>query len=119
MRKHNLTGMVIAGFSAGAVAGLFAAGGGMVLIPLLSLLTDLDDSDIFASSIAIILPVCIVSLTATAMTGTVAWAESLPWLFGSAAGGVLAGKYGKKIPAVWLHRGLGILIVWGGLRYLC
>lgn len=119
MKKHNFPGMVIAGFCAGAVAGLFAAGGGMVLIPLLSLLTDLDDSEIFASSVAIILPICIVTLVFTALTGTVAWGDALPWLFGSAAGGCLAGRYGKKIPAVWLHRGLGILIIWGGIRYLC
>ena len=119
MKKHDLTGMIIAGFCAGAVAGLFAAGGGMVLIPLLSLLTTLEDEEIFASSIAIILPICIVSLTATALTGAIAWGDSLPWLFGSGLGGILAGRYGKKIPAVWLHRGLGILIIWGGFRYLC
>ena len=91
----------------------------MVLVPLLSMLTQLEDDDIFSSSLAIILPICIVSLTATAITGTVAWLDSLPWLFGSAAGGILAGVWGKKIPTVWLHRGLGILIVWGGIRYLC
>lgn len=119
MKKHNWAGCAVAGFCAGAVAGLFAAGGGMVLIPLLSLLTCLEDDQIFASSIAIILPICLVSLVTTAMTGTVAWKEAVPWLIGSAAGGLLAGILGKKIPTVWLHRGLGILIVWGGVRYLC
>lgn len=119
MKNTKHLGAVLAGLGAGAVNGLFGAGGGMVLVPLLSLLTDLEDEDIFSSSIAIILPICIVSLTATAITGTVAWADALPWLFGSAAGGYLAARYGKKIPAVWLHRGLGVLIVWGGIRYLC
>ena len=38
--------------------------------------------------------------------------------FYGAIGGVLAGMFGKKIPTVWLHRGLGILILWGGIRYL-
>jgi len=33
--------------------------------------------------------------------------------------GLLAGKYGERIPAHWLHRGLGVLILWGGIRYLC
>lgn len=119
MKQHKYIGSVLAGLGAGAVNGLFGAGGGMVLVPLLSLLTDLDEQNIFSSSIAIILPICLVSLTATALTGTVAWTDSLPWLFGSAAGGLLAGIWGKKIPTVWLHRGLGILIVWGGIRYLC
>lgn len=119
MKKHPRLGTALAGLGAGAVNGLFGAGGGMVLVPLLSLLTDLEEDEIFSSSLAIILPICIVSLTATAITGTVAWEMSLPYLAGSAAGGVLAGFLGKKIPTVWLHRGLGILIVWGGIRYLC
>jgi len=119
MKKHKFFGLILAGLGAGAVNGLFGAGGGMVLVPLLSLLTDLEDSDIFSASIAVILPICIVSIAATAMTGTVAWQQSLPYLIGSAAGGLSAGLWGQKIPAKWLHRGLGILILWGGIRYLC
>lgn len=119
MKKRKYLGRVLAGFGAGTVNGLFGAGGGMVLVPLLSLMTDLEEDEIFASSLAIILPICVVSITVTALTGSLAWRETLPWLIGSAAGGVLAGIFGKKIPVKWLHRGLGILIVWGGLRYLC
>ena len=40
MKKRKLTGPILAGFGAGAVNGLFGIGGGMVLIPLLTLLTD-------------------------------------------------------------------------------
>lgn len=119
MKKFKYLGLLLAGLGAGAVNGLFGAGGGMVLVPLLSLLTPLDDREIFGASIAVILPICIVSLTATAITGTVAWSQSLPYLAGSAAGGLAAGLWGQKIPAKWLHRGLGILIIWGGIRYLC
>lgn len=119
MKKHKFLGPILAGLCAGAVNGLFGAGGGMVLVPLLSLLTPLDDKEIFSASIAVILPICIVSLTATAIMGSVAWRESIPYLIGSAAGGLAAGLWGQKIPAKWLHRGLGILIIWGGIRYLC
>ena len=41
------------------------------------------------------------------------------YLAGSAAGGFLAGIFGKKIPVLWLHRILGIFILWGGIRNLC
>ena len=48
---------------------------------------------------------------------------ALPLLFsylaGSAAGGLIAGLTAKKIPTLYLHKGLGILIIWGGVRYLC
>lgn len=111
-------GLILSGILAGMVNGLFGAGGGMVLVPLLSLLTGLDDREIFPSSISIILPICLVTLTVTALTSSPVWAEALPYLPGSALGGLAAGLWGKKIPTVWLHRGLGILILWGGIRYL-
>lgn len=111
--------MALAGGLAGAVNGLLGAGGGMVLIPLLSFLTPLRSKSVFPASVSIILPVCLVSLAVTAFTGEIAWGEALPWLIGSAIGGILAGILGRKIPVQWLHRGLGILILWGGIRYLC
>ena len=119
LRKHTFMGMILAGGLAGAVNGLFGAGGGMVLVPLLTRLTPLEDRAVFPASVSIILPICVVSLIFTAMTEGLAFSESLPYLFGSAAGGILAGIWGQKIPVVWLHRGLGLLVLWGGFRYLC
>ncbi len=119
MEKRYVTGLVLAGLGAGAVNGLFGAGGGMVLVPLLSLLTPLKEDEIFGASVAVILPLCIISLMATALTGPVAWNASLPYLIGSAAGGAVAGFCAHKIPVKWLHRALGLLIIWGGIRYLC
>ena len=119
MYKSNYIGPILAGAAAGAVAGLFGAGGGMVLVPLMTLLTAMEDREIFPSSITIILPICLVSLAVTALRGTVDWRQAIPYLFGSAIGGFFAGKWGQKIPVKWLHRGLGILILWGGYQYLC
>lgn len=119
MRKKKYLGSGLAGVGAGAVNGLFGAGGGMVLVPLLTWLTKLDDNEIFPASVSIILPICLVSLSLTFEPGTVPWDIAVPYLIGSSAGGVLAGIFGKRIPTVWLHRLLGVLILWGGVRYLC
>jgi uncharacterized membrane protein YfcA len=110
--------LILAGGCAGAIAGLFGAGGGLVLVPLLTLLTSLSQEEIFPASLSVILPVCLVTLAVTALYGGISWREALPYLPGSALGGVIAGRYGHKIPVCWLHRGLGILILWGGWRYL-
>ena len=112
-------GLIIAGAGAGLVAGLFGAGGGLVLVPLLGWLTRLKSQEVFAVSLSIILPVCLVSIAVTAMTAEMSLAPALPYLPGSALGGLAAGIWGAKIPDQWLHRGLGLLIVWGGIRYLC
>ena len=71
---------------------------------------------LFPASVAIILPICIVSLL---FSQKIPLGPVIPYLLGSAAGGTAAGLWGKKIPVLWLHRGLGALIIWGGIRNLC
>ena len=118
MRKTKLLGPILAGSAAGIVNGLFGAGGGMVLVPLLCLLTDFKDDQVFPASVSVILPVCIVSLLVNFQSG-LSGKDIFLYLIGSGIGGLLAGIFAKKIPTVWLHRALGILILWGGIRYLC
>ena len=117
LKKHLGSGL--AGAGAGAVNGLFGAGGGMVLVPLLTKLTKLEDDEVFPSSVVIILPMCFISLFLTFQKGTVPWNQTIPYLLGSCGGGILAGIFAKRIPTLWLHRLLGALIIWGGIRYLC
>ena len=118
MQKNRLSS-AMAGFCAGAVTGLFGAGGGMVLVPLLRFLTDLDENEVFPASVSVILPVCLVSLGITAMAEPVPWLLALPYMAGSALGGIAAGFLGPRFPVKWLHRLLGLLIRWGGARDLC
>ncbi len=109
-------GLFLAGAGAGAVAGLFGAGGGMVLVPLLVALTSLEDAEVFGASVAIILPICVVSLVLSPKLPT--FSTALPYLLGSCVGGILSPYISRRIPTLWLHRALGILILWGGVRYL-
>ncbi len=104
---------------AGAVNGLLGAGGGMVLVPLLETGGELAPQEVFPSSVAIILPLCLVSLAVTGLQEALPWKEALPYLLGSIPGGILAGWLGKRIPVKWLHRGLGAIMLAGGVRYLC
>ena len=109
--------LLLAGILAGAVNGLLGAGGGMVLVPLLSMTKALQEDQVFPASVCIILPVSILSLLLT--FEPVPQSLTLALLLGSAAGGLGAGLLAPRIPTKWLHRGLGILILWGGIRYLC
>lgn len=90
----------------------------MVLVPLLTQFTDTDDDQIFPTSVSIILPICIVSLVLTFRWEHFSFPTALPYLLGSAAGGILSGLFGRKLSTLWLHRILGVLIFWGGIRYL-
>ena len=117
MSKNS--GILLGGLCAGAINGLLGAGGGLVLIPLLSGFAMLNEDEIFPSSVAIIAPICVVSFLFGAIHTEFSISDVLPYLVGSAVGGVIAGWFGRKIPTIWLHRILGILILWGGIRYLC
>ena len=88
-------------------------------MPLLTLLVHLEDDQIFPASVAIILPICLVSVFFMWPKADITFSGVLPYLLGSAAGGLAAGIWGKRIPVTWLHRILGIMILWGGVRYLC
>ena len=118
MDRKQWLRLAMAGTAAGAVNGLFGAGGGMILVPLLTVLRCFSEKNIFPASISILLPICVVSITVGALHGQLALTAALPYLIGGAIGGIIAGKLSKKIPTVWLHRLLGILILWGGIRYL-
>ena len=91
----------------------------MVLVPILAASSILKGNQIFPASIAIILPICVVSLISAASMAPVDWHLAFPYLLGSTLGGLAAGMVGKKIPVKWLHRGLGIMILAGGIRSLC
>ena len=110
--------LALAGAMTGAVNGLFGAGGGMVLVPMLTIFAEIPEESVFLSSICILLPMCVVSLLLGGNGTPFPIMEALPYLIGGSIGGVTAGLLGKKIPTVWLHRLLGVLILWGGIRYL-
>ena len=108
-----------AGAAAGSITGLFGAGGGMILVPLLLHCGDFEEAEIFPSSVSIMLPLCITSLVLDALRTPLPLTTAMPYLIGSALGGIAAGIFGRKIPTIWLHRLLGALIFYGGVRYLC
>lgn len=119
MQNPKTTWISLAGLCAGIANGLLGAGGGMLLVPLLSLSGAIDEKSLFPCSVSIILPITLVTILINWSKTPIELRTALPYLLGSLAGGVIAGRWGKRIPVKWLHRALGPLILWGGIRYLC
>ena len=88
----------------------------MVLIPLLTRLCKVEDKKAFASSVCIVLPICLASLTVYALRGSVDLPGAWPYLLGGLGGGLLGGLLFQKVSAGFLHKVLGAFILWGGLR---
>ena len=106
----------VAGALAGIANGFFGAGGGMVLVPLYCRWAKLDEHNALATSVAVILPMSIVSAVIYFMRGSFLIMDALPFLAGGLVGGLISGKYLKRVPATPLRRILGALILFGGIR---
>lgn len=118
MKKHKWFSYGLSGAAAGIINGLFGAGGGMVLVPMLIKFCKLEDKKAFSSAISIILPLSLVSLFVYYTKDVFPLKEALPYLFGGLAGGILGGILFKKASVVFLHRFFGLIILWGGIRLL-
>ena len=118
MKQNASIKCALSGVAAGVLNGLFGAGGGMVLVPLLTGWCNLEDRKAFATGLVIILPMCLVSLSVYLFHDAVDFFGSIPYLLGGFAGGLLGGYLFHRIPVKWLHRTLGLLILYGGIRKL-
>ena len=117
-KKRQRIGGACSGLAAGLLNGLFGGGGGLVLIPVLKAFAHVEEESLFPTSVSVMLPVSVLSLLISAIDAPLPWVNAWPWLIGSALGGIAVGLWGKRIPVLWLHRILGIMLLWGGFRYL-
>ena len=108
----------LAGGLAGLANGFFGGGGGMILVPLLVSKCGLDQRKAFATSVAIILPLCILSSAIYLFRGGLAFSVALPYLAGGLVGGFVSGKVFKDLNMDWLRRAFALLILYGGIRSL-
>jgi uncharacterized membrane protein YfcA len=108
----------VAGAMAGALNGFFGAGGGMLLVPLLIRWVKMDERRAFATSVFIILPLCVVSSIVYLLKFRIDFMQALPYLIGGLVGGFIGGCCFKNIPTSILHRAFGLLLIYGGIRSL-
>ena len=108
----------VAGGLAGVANGFFGGGGGMVLVPLLTGRCGLDQRRAFATSVAIILPLCVLSSVIYFFRGGLDLSAALPYLLGGLAGGWIGGRVFRRLNMDWLRRVFALLILYGGVRSL-
>lgn len=107
---------IIIGLLAGVANGFFGAGGGLFLVPLFVGWVGLEQRKAFATSVAVVLPLSLVSAGVYLCRGAVDLTAAWPYLLGGFAGGLLSGRVFTKVPVGWLRRGFGALLLYGGVR---
>ena len=106
------------GTAAGFVNGIFGAGGGMILVPLLSKWAGLDYKAALATSVAVILPVSVTSALVYIFGHQFDIASAIPYALGGLAGGIIGGKVFKKVSAKWIRRIFAVFVIYGGVKNL-
>ena len=113
---NEKTKFAVTGALAGAANGFFGAGGGLFLVPLLAGWCGMEQRKAFATSVAVVLPLSMVSAVIYWMKGGLDFGAAWPYLLGGALGGMIAGRVFRKVDMVWLRRAFGLLILYGGVR---
>ena len=121
MRSHTVLmkekiKYLITGALAGAANGFFGSGGGLFLVPMFTKWLHLPPRKAFATSVAVIFPLSIVSIVVYFLRGSIDFLSALPYLLGGLAGGIISGRIFGKVSVTLLRRVFGLLILYGGIR---
>ena len=109
---------IIIGALGGAINGIFGAGAGMVLVPLLSEWAKIDYKNALATSVSAVLPISFTSAAVYLSRGTADIRTAIPYLLGGLAGGVIGGICFGRVSANWIRRIFALFIIYGGVKNL-
>lgn len=100
LMKYSLKTVLIsigAGLFVGFVNGFLGAGGGMLLVPILTLLLGLESRVAHSTAVFVIAPICLISGITYIVKGVVDWHILLPVAIGTIIGGIAGTFLLKKL----------------------
>ncbi|MBO5478628.1 MAG: sulfite exporter TauE/SafE family protein [Clostridia bacterium] len=109
---------IVIGFIAGIVSGLFATGGGMIVVPALVYLLSVEERKARAISLFVILPMVITSGIFYYKNDYIDWKIGILCAIGGMIGGFLGSKYLNKIPTIYLKLSFTIFLIYVSIRMI-
>ncbi len=114
-KKHILL-LLICGALIGLINGFFGGGGGMLCVPILEKAIGLESKKAHATTLCVILPLCIVSAVIYIYNNNIDFVN-LSWVsFGAVTGGVIGAFFLSKINSKWLSVIFAILMFGVGVK---
>lgn len=107
----------IGGFFAGVLNGLLGAGGGIIVVPILTKL-GLPRQKAHATSVFIILPLCIFSAVLYLKDGKVSLNQALPYMGFGIIGAIIGTFILQRINEKLLKKIFALLMIWAGIRMI-
>lgn len=103
--------VILLGLAAGAVAGLFGVGGGIIFVPTLTLVLGLGQLEAEATSLLAIIPVAILGSWRQTRSGTVRWRDATVIGLISVGTAVAGAFIADAAPERALRIGFAVLLV--------
>lgn len=104
------------GLVTGILNGLFGSGGGTIVVPALNIVMKAEVHKSHATSIAVILPLTIVSATIYVLSGITDWPLTIRVGTGSIVGGLIGALLLNKIKSGLLKKIFGIFMIAASVR---
>lgn len=109
---------ILIGIITGFANGFFGAGGGTILVPALEKFINIDTHKSHATSIAVILPLTIISLFMYSKNIKLDWNLVIFISIGGICGGYIGARFLNKFSGKILHKIFGIFIIIASLRMI-
>lgn len=116
IKKHGKSGLF--GIVVGFINGLLGSGGGSLLVPVLERVFHVKEHKAHATAIGVILPLSIISSIVYIQSDTIDFGSLLYVALGGVIGGLIGARLLGKVPAIWLHRIFGCVMIVAAIRMI-
>ena len=106
------------GVISGIISGMFASGGGLILVPMYTYVLKLNEKEARATSLFCILPMVILIAVIYSQNNFVEWNIGIKCALGGVIGGIIGGKLLNKIPDKYLQIAFIIFLLYAGISII-
>lgn len=117
MKKEFLYKALI-GLFAGIVSGLFASGGGMILVPAFVYILKMKDVEARATSVLCILPMVVTSGIFYYTNNYMDWKIGMLCAIGGIVGGIIGAKLLNKLPTFYLKIAFILFLIYASFKMI-
>ena len=118
MMKKEYLYKILIGFFAGIISGLFASGGGMILVPAFIYLLKMGEVESRATSVICILPMVVTSGIFYYTSNYMDWEIGLLCAAGGIIGGIVGAKILNKLPIRYLKIAFTIFLIYASYKLI-
>ena len=109
---------ILIGIISGVICGMFASGGGLILVPTFTYLLNLNEKEARATSLFCILPMVIITAIIYNNNNLIDWNLGIKCAIGGIIGGAIGGKLLSKMEDKYLQIVYILFLIYAGINLI-